>query len=363
MKDRLTRLVVIGLLILLAILVVQPYVDRFLFTANGPRPIQPRGKLSDVERARIDLFKRLSPSVVHVASRVDTNQLSASSGRAQGQTGSGFIWDSAGHIVTNDHVVKGASSLMVRLASGEALPARVVGAAPPLDLAVLLVAVSHKLPPPIPVARSAELKVGQTAFAIGNPFGLDPTLSTGIISALKRRLPTSGGREISDAIQTDAAITPGNSGGPLVDSAGRLIGVDVALLSAERGGMGYAIPVDVVNRVVPELIRTGKAPIPGIGIIVGDEGMATRLGVQGVVVVRTLPGSPAQKAGLQGIDPHTGALGDIIVAANGRPVHRLADLVDEMAKAGIGHSLDLNVLRGDTTASMKAKIVDISNLP
>ena len=119
----------------------------------------------------------------------------------------------------------------------------------------------------------------------------------------------------------------------------------------------------MVNRVVPELIRSGKVPIPGIGIIAGDEGMATRLGVQGVVVLRTLPGSPAEKAGLQGLDPHSGALGDIIVAANGRPVHRLADLTDEMETAGIGHPLDLNVLRGDTTASLKAKIVDISQLP
>jgi 2-alkenal reductase len=365
MQDRLTRLVVVGLLVLLAILAAQPYVDRFLFSATEPRPIEPRGKLSDLERATIEIFQRVSPSVVHVAGRADDSVLASASDTGQVQTGTGFVWDDAGHIVTNSHVIKGATTIAVRLASGEVLPARLVGAAPGVDIAVLSVSsTSPRLPRPIAVGRSSDLKVGQSAFAIGNPFGLDQSLTTGVISALKRRLPTSGGREISDVIQTDAAINPGNSGGPLLDSAGRLIGVNTAIFSLSGGnvGVGFAVPVDVVNRVVPQLIRRGRMPMPGIGIIAADEGTATRLGVQGVVVLRTVPGSPAEQAGLQGIDPRSRALGDIIVAANGRPVHRLADLIDEIEKAGIGEAVHLNVMRGDTTASMRAKIVDVDTL-
>jgi 2-alkenal reductase len=364
MQDRLTRLVVVGLLVLLAILVAQPYLDRFLFSATEPRPIEPRGKLADVERATIEIFQRVAPSVVHIAGRADQNILSSGLDTAQVQTGTGFIWDEAGHIVTNSHVVQGAGSLAVRLASGEVLAARIVGNAPNVDIAVLAVSSSRRLPRPVAIGRSAELKVGQSAFAIGNPFGLDQSLTTGVVSALKRRLPTSGGREIADVIQTDAAINPGNSGGPLLDSAGRLIGVNTAIfsLTGSNIGIGFAIPVDVVNRVVPQLIRNGRVPTAGIGIIAADEGMATKLGVQGVVVVRTLPGSPAEQAGLQGIDAKTRALGDIIVAANGRPVHRLADLIEEVEKAGIGKTLDLNVMRGDSTASMRARIVDVAEI-
>jgi 2-alkenal reductase len=364
MHDRLTRLVLVGLLVLLAILVGQPYIDRFLFSATEPRPIEPRGKLADGERATIEIFQRVAPSVVHISGRADESVLSNGTATAQVQTGTGFIWDLAGHIVTNSHVVQGSSALSVRLPSGEVLPAEVVGTAPNVDLAVVAISPSHRLPPPIAVGRSAELKVGQSAFAIGNPYGLDQSLTIGVVSALKRRLPTSGGRETSDVIQTDAAINSGNSGGPLLDSAGRLIGVNTAVASSAGGGagIGFAIPVDVVNRVVPQLIRNGHVSLPGIGIIAADEGTTTRLGVQGVVVVRTLPGSPAEKAGLQSIDPSTGTLGDIIVAANGRQVRRLADLTEEIEKAGIGHAVDLNVMRGDTTASMRAEITDIGGM-
>jgi 2-alkenal reductase len=301
---------------------------------------------------------------VHISGRADESILSSGLDTAQVQTGTGFVWDEAGHIVTNSHVVQGAGSLAVRLATGEVLRASVVGMAPNVDIAVLSVSSSRRLPRPIAVGRSSDLRVGQSAFAIGNPFGLDQSLTTGVISALKRRLPTIGGREIADVIQTDAAINPGNSGGPLLDSAGRLIGVNTAIfsLTGSNVGIGFAVPVDVVNRVVPQIIRNGRVPMAGIGIIAADEGTATRLGVQGVVVVRTLPGSPAEQAGLQGIDARTRALGDIIVAANGRPVHRLADLIEELERAGIGKSVDLNVMRGDGTASMRAQVVDVASL-
>src|SRR5262249_36479782 len=176
------------------------------------------------------------------------------------------------------------------------------GVAPNYDLAVIRLQGATNLPPPIAVGSSTDLKVGQAAFAIGNPFGLDQSLTTGIISALKRRLPTQGGREISNVIQTDAAINPGNSGGPLLDSAGRLIGGNTAIFSpsGSNAGIGFAIPVDIVNRVVPDLIRTGRVPTPGIGIVAADESVATRLRAQGVIIVRTVPGSPAERAGLRG---------------------------------------------------------------
>src|SRR5207244_13122422 len=171
------------------------------------------------------------------------------------------------------------------------------------------------LPPRLAVGSSSDLKVGQAALAIGNPFGLDQSLTTGIISALKRRLPTSGGREVANVIQTDAAINPGNSGGPLLDFAGRVIGVTTAILSpsGSNAGIGFAIPIDVVNRVVPELIRNGRVPTPGLGIVAADEAVATRLGVNGVVVVRTAPDSPAAHAGLQGVNLQAGTVGVVIV--------------------------------------------------
>src|SRR5262249_23211824 len=212
--------------------------------------------------------------------------------------------------------------------SGQVLRAQIVGTAPNYDLAVIRVDNTRSLPPPIPIGASDDLKVGQWVFAIGNPFGLDQSLTTGIISALKRRLPTANGREISNVIQTDAAINPGNSGGPLLDSAGRVIGVTTAIISPSgtSAGIGFAIPIDIVNRVVPKMIRRGYVPTPGFGIVAANEAAATRAGVEGVVVVRTVPGSSAERAGLRGIEPNAQKLGDVIVGVNGKPVHRLPDL-------------------------------------
>ncbi len=220
---------------------------------------------------------------------------------------------------------------------------------------------TRALPPPIAIGTSANLKVGQSVFAIGNPFGLDQSLTTGIISALKRRLPTSAGREISDVIQTDAAINPGNSGGPLLDSAGRVIGVNTAILSPSgtSAGIGFAIPIDVVNRVVPELISRGYVPTPGIGIITASEAAATRAGVEGVVIVRTVPGSPAEQAGLRGLDPKTGALGDVIVGVNGKPVRRLPDLIQEIERVGVGNKVTLTVKREGRERSAELEVKDI----
>jgi 2-alkenal reductase len=190
-------------------------------------------------------------------------------------------------------------------------------------------------------------------------------LTTGIISALKRRLPTSAGREIVGVIQTDAAINPGNSGGPLLDSGGRLIGMNTAIFSptGTYSGVGFAIPVDVVNRVVPELIRNGRVPTPGIGIVAANETIATRMGVEGVVVVRTAPGSPANRAGLRGVDPASGTIGDVIVGINGEKVRRLADLTDQLEKLGVGRTAELTLLRNNRTTTVSVEIVDIGRNP
>ncbi len=362
MNDRFTRGILVVVAIILALFVGRPYLDQVFFAASTPRAVEPRGQLSDIERSTVELFEHVSPSVVQVVGQAAAvADVAAPDEGGGGQSGTGFIWDAAGHIVTNDHVVEGARELGVRFASGEVARATVVGLAPNYDLAVIRVASSRQLPPPVSLGSSVDLKVGQMAFAIGNPFGLDQSLTSGIISALKRRLPTSGGREIANVIQTDAAINPGNSGGPLIDSAARVIGVTTAILSpsGSNAGIGFAIPVDVVNRIVPELIRNGRVPTPGIGIVAASEASATRLGVEGVVVVRTAPGSPAERAGLRGVDFNTAALGDVIVAVNDKSVRRLSDLTDELERNGVGKTVRLTVQRGGLTRTVETEVIDI----
>src|SRR5215207_3287184 len=335
------------------------------WTNSTARTIDQRGPLSEAERANIELFERVSPSVVQVAARsAATNPLAEDEGGEGGAgaaSGTGFVWDNAGHVVTNNHVVQNGSEVAVRFASGEVAQAEIIGVAPNYDLAVLRIRNARKLPPPVALGSSSEVKVGQSAFAIGNPFGLDQSLTSGIISALKRRLPTSSGREITNVIQTDTAINPGNSGGPLLDSAGRLIGVNTAIISpsGSSAGIGFAVPVDIVNRVVPELIKNGRVPTPGIGIVAAGEAVTTRMGVEGVIIVRTAPGSPAERAGIRGVDFASGALGDVIVQVDGKPVHRLSDLTDQIEQVGAGKSVRITLKRGSDTRDVDVNIVDI----
>jgi 2-alkenal reductase len=360
MRDRFTRLALLVLVILLGVLVAQPYIDRALFSATAPRAIESRGDLADIERSTVKMFEQVSPSVVQVAGRRGGSDLRMTDEEGV-QTGTGFIWDAAGHVVTNDHVVQGTSTIAVRLATGEVVRAEIVGVTPNYDLAVIRLDSPRQLPPPIAIGTSADLKVGQFAFAIGNPFGLDQSLTMGVISALKRRLPTAGGREISNVIQTDAAINPGNSGGPLLDSAGRLIGVNTAIVApaGANSGVGFAIPVDVVNRVVPELIRTGRVPTPGIGIVLANEAVATRLGIDGVVIARVSPGSPAARAGLQGVNLATGTLGDSIVSANDKTVRRVPDLTDQLEQIGVGGKIQLTLQRDGQQRSIEVDVIDV----
>ncbi|MBS3651731.1 trypsin-like peptidase domain-containing protein [Pseudaminobacter sp. 19-2017] len=354
MRVAITRVLLAVLLVLLAVAVLQPLVDRWLVMQSAPRPVDARGSLSEFETTSVRLFETISPSVV---------QVGVPHGRftQEMESGTGFVWDDAGHIVTNNHVIENGTAIFVRLVSGQVFKADLVGRAPNYDLAVIRLGPGASHPPPIPLGSSRDLKVGQAAFVIGNPFGLDQSLTSGVISALERRLPTSGDREISSAIQTDAAINPGNSGGPLLDSAGRLIGVTTAIYSPSgaNAGIGFAIPVDVVNRVVPTLIRTGRYPTPGIGIAAADERMAAQLGINGVIVAQVMPGSPADKAGLIGLNLASGTIGDVIVAVDGKPVQHLANLVSGLEEAGVGAQVELTVARDARQRTVPVQVVDI----
>jgi len=257
--------------------------------------------------------------------------------------------------VTNYHVLQGASGATVKLADGRDYQASLVGASMAHDLAVLKIKVEGKVPAPVPIGTSHDLRVGQKVYAIGNPFGLDWSLTTGIVSALDRSLTEENGVSIEHLIQTDAAINPGNSGGPLLDSAGRLIGINTAIYSPSGGsaGVGFAVPVDTVNRVVPQVIGKGQYVRPVLGIAV-DEGVnqmaSQRLGVTGVVILKINPGSAAEAAGLKGATMLSDGRvipGDIITAVEGKPVEtvgRLSALLDDHR---IGETVRLTVRRGD----------------
>jgi S1-C subfamily serine protease len=339
-----------------------PLMEAWRVPRDGtPRTVTPRGDLAADEQATIELFEKSRDSVVYIstAQRVldvwTRNVFTVPRG-----TGSGFIWDDAGHVVTNFHVIEGASQATVKLADGRDYAAVLVGASPAHDIAVLRIGVGFKRPPPVPIGTSHDLKVGQKVFAIGNPFGLDWTLTTGIISALDRSLPNErGGPPIEHLIQTDAAINPGNSGGPLLDSAGRLIGINTAIYSPSgaSAGIGFAVPVDTVMRVVPQLIQTGRYVRPALGIEV-DEQLNQRLsaltGLEGVFVLRVAPGSAADKAGLRGVTRSAEGLvpGDVIVAVEGKPVTSVAQLLARLDDHRVGDPVRVTLRRGEATVDV-----------
>ena len=351
------------LLLALAALVYYytPFGSREGRIVSAPREVIPRGDLAGYEKSTIDIFNAAAPSVVYIFTENAVRGFFGNRQIRQGN-GSGFLWDTHGHVVTNFHVVEGARRVQVRLDSGEAIDAAYVGGSPDHDLAVIRLRTVPDGIQAIPVGASGNLQVGQAVFAIGNPYGLTRTLTTGVISALDRRLPTAAGREVMGVIQTDAAINPGNSGGPLMDSAGRLIGVNTAIISGSgsSAGIGFAVPVDVINEVVPRLITHGKVPRPGIGITVLDEERSARLGITGVVIERVMPNSEAESAGLVGIDYANRLLGDVIVAVNGEAVADLDDFVRLLQAHAIGQEIVLDVRRGDAVRTVTVTIMDIS---
>jgi len=321
-----------------------------------PRAVQARGDLAGDEKATIELFEKARGSVVFITTKSQVRDFwTRNVFTVPRGTGSGFIWDDAGHVITNYHVIENASEATVKLSDGRDYKAALVGASPAHDIAVLKIGVGFKRPPPVPLGSSHDLKVGQKVFAIGNPFGLDWTLTTGIVSALDRSLGEENGATIEHLIQTDAAINPGNSGGPLLDSAGRLIGINTAIYSPSgaSAGIGFSVPVDTVNQVVPQLIKNGKYIRPALGIEV-DERLNQRLaelrGVEGVVILKVAPGSAAEKAGLKGatLSRDGGIIpGDTLVAIEGKPVEAVGKLLSRLDDFKVGQTIKVTVLRDD----------------
>jgi|RhiMethySRZTD1v2_1073278.scaffolds.fasta_scaffold224993_2 2-alkenal reductase len=361
MSPRFFRLAVIWALVIATVWLGDRIYRGYVYVVDEPKLIAMEGKLSDWEKSNIELFHAASPSVAYITTEQVRFNPMEGPGVAQG-AGSGFIWDKAGHVVTNYHVIEGASTVYVQLHAGGPIPARVVGGSQEYDIAVVRLRDSPPDLKPLPIGTSKDLRVGQATYAIGNPFGLSRTLTTGIVSALERRLPTAQGREVRGVIQTDAAINPGNSGGPLLDSSGRLIGVNTAIISesGSSAGIGFSIPVDLVNRVVPEIIKHGRAPRPGIGIVAADERVSAQLGVRGVVVLGVRRGSPADQAGLRPFDPRSPEPGDVIVAADGKPTVTLADLAAALEDVGVGKDVTLKLVRGGTEREVRLRVIDLA---
>ncbi len=328
-----------------------------------PRAITPRGPLAADELVHVDLFKKSSPSVVHITSLgVQRDMFSANVQQVPRGTGTGFVWDGNGHIVTNFHVIQGANGARVTLADQTSFDAQLVGAFPDRDLAVLKIDAPKDKLPPIAVGSSRDLLVGQRVYAIGNPFGLDQTLTTGIVSALNREIDSFNQRTIRGVIQTDAAINPGNSGGPLLDSAGRLIGVNtqIASPSGASAGIGFAIPVDEVNRIVPRLIRDGRFVRPALGITAGPANLQRALKLpKGVAIVQVGSGTPAARAGLQPFrrgNRGEVVMGDVITAVNDEAVADLDEMLNQLESRQPGETVTLSVWRDGQTRKIRVPL-------
>ncbi|BBN16937.1 protease Do-like 1, chloroplastic [Marchantia polymorpha subsp. ruderalis] len=322
--------------------------DSHAFVAAPPR------KLQREELATVQLFKDNTPSVVYITNLAVRRDVFTLDVMAVPQgSGSGFIWDKQGHIVTNYHVIRGASDLRVTLGDQSVYEADVVGYDEDKDVAVLHIDAPEDKLRPLPVGSSSDLLVGQKVFAIGNPFGLDHTLTTGVISGLRREISSAAtGRPIQDVIQTDAAINPGNSGGPLLDSSGNLIGINTAIYSPSgtSSGVGFSIPVDTVSGIVEQIVKFGKVTRPVLGISFAPEQSVEQLGVTGVLVLDAPPTGPAGKAGLR---PTTRdsygrlVLGDVITSLNGQKVTNGSDLYKILDRCKVGDTVEVEILRGD----------------
>jgi S1-C subfamily serine protease len=331
-------------------------------SGRGAIPPRPEPDLQDEERATIQLFEHASPAVVYITSiALRRNAFSLNVTEIPQGSGSGFIWDRQGHVVTNYHVIASANAAQVTLSDQSTWDARFVGGAAEKDLAVLKIEAPANKLTPLPVGRSENLRVGQSVFAIGNPFGLDQTLTTGIISALGREIQSVSGVPIRDVIQTDAAINPGNSGGPLLDSAGRLIGVNTAIYSPSGAyaGIGFAIPAHDVSWVVPDLIRFGRVQRPRLGVELAPEMVAQRLGLEGAVIYRVEPGSGADRAGLRGLQEDRRGrieLGDVIVHVNDEPVTSSGDLLLILENKKPGDTVRVGLLRGNRRVEVPVRL-------
>ncbi len=328
-----------------------------------PRPVTPRGDLANFEKSTIDIFETAAPSVVYLTSDMRRRQqfgFEVFEIPTQG-AGSGFIWDDRGHIVTNYHVVRGASRVRVTLADQSIWEADFVGAVEDKDIAVVRIDAPAIRLKPIAIGSSADLRVGQAVYAIGNPFGLDQTLTTGVVSALGRTIPSLNGQPIEDVIQTDAAINPGNSGGPLLDSASRLIGVNTQIISRSgtSAGISFAVPVDVVNSVVPQLIEHGRIIRPQLGVTVRGLNRDQGAPVDGVLIISVQPGSGADEAGLIGTrisEMGDLDLGDIIVKIEDRPIANTTDLLKALSHYKVGDTVRITLNRQGEEVTARVRL-------
>jgi protease Do-like 1, chloroplastic len=353
----------IKLLLLMTVALMQSGCGEPTYTHQPAQTATPPSVVAQVDPASTDLnlhalekqtiaqFERLAPSVVYVTNlgvrRVGFSRDVTSI--PQG-TGSGFIWDKNGTIITNFHVINGAQDVEVTLSDGSVWKAQPVGIEPEKDLAVIKIEAPADQLTPIPIGRSSGLKVGQHVSAIGNPFGFDHTLTTGIISGLDREIRSPTQRPIQGVIQTDAAINPGNSGGPLLDSQGRLIGMNTAIYSPSGAyaGIGFAVPVDDIGRMIPELIAHGKVTKPGLGVSVANEAVTRRLNVEGVLILDVSPQGPAEKAGLRATTrTRFGqvSLGDVIVRIDETRLKNIDDLYRLLDRKKVGDKVTVEYLR------------------
>lgn len=325
----------------------------------GPTPtVAARGDLTQVEQTQIKLFEAASPAVVYITNLRVQDDFSFDPTASPTGTGTGFVWDERGHVVTNYHVIADAQDLLVKLGDGSSWRAEVVGHHADKDLAVLRIQTDRPLRP-LALGRSTGLKVGQSVYAIGNPFGLDRTLTAGIVSAVGRQIEAINGRRIDNVVQTDAAINPGNSGGPLLDSAGRVIGVNTAIRARNGGwvGIGFAVPIDTVRRVVKQLIDHGKVIRPTLGVQLAP-GHVVAGDVEGVPILKVHPGSIGAKAGLRGFIRRGGRayLGDVVTAIGGQSVRRLDDLLNTLEERRPGDEVELTVYRDGETRSVTLRL-------
>ena len=332
------------------------------------RPIVARGNLAEDEKSTIELYNQSRLGVVNITTLANRKTgLNLNIQQMPEGTGSGFVWDDAGHVVTNFHVIQNADAAQITFADQSVFQARLVGYFADKDLAVLKVDAPPGKLKPIPLGRSDDLQVGQKVYAIGNPFGLDQTLTTGIISALGREIDSVTNRPIKNVIQSDAAINPGNSGGPLLDSAGLLIGVNTAIFSTSgvSAGIGFAIPVDEVNRVVPELIKHGKVTKPGLGVTLAPDNLSRQWVPEGVVILDLLSEGAAAKAGIRGSSRQRNgkiSLGDVIKSVDGKPIKALKDLYLVLDEKKVGDVVKVVVIREDAEMEFEVTLMPLQSL-
>jgi S1-C subfamily serine protease len=365
-ESGLTKVLAILLLLVAGALVWTVYQQRRggqHYVTYEPRPVsqRPDDKLGADEQATIDVFSKFSRSVVHVTSlALRRDRMTMDVTEIPQGTGSGFVWDQDGHIVTNFHVVQEAERASVTLNDGSTYPATLVGVAPDKDLAVLKIDAPPSKLLPLPIGQSANLKVGQKVLAIGNPFGLDQTLTTGVISGLGREIKSVTQRPIYDVIQTDASINPGNSGGPLLDSSGRLIGINTAIYSPSgaNAGIGFAVPVDTINAIVPQLLTFGKVTRPGLGINTLPDQVTSQYKIDGVVILQVVPGGAADQAGIVGAKSMGGAVtpNDVIVGMDNSEIHRLKDLFKVLDAHKVGDVIDVTVENAGKRRTVKVTL-------